>query len=113
VWKDVKSVNVIATALFSKVTKICVAALKFFAGRDVEEESDDSDEEEIVSSDCCNSDASMYSRGCSYNCYKKVIGSAPSLLCGYMGKTYASSRWFEYRDLHVPSDWSCSIECAF
>lgn len=45
VWNDVKTVNVIATACFSKITKVMVAALKFFLGTDPEEEknSDDSD----------------------------------------------------------------------
>lgn len=45
VWNDVKTVNVIATACFSKITKVMVAALKFFLGTDPDEEknSDDSD----------------------------------------------------------------------
>ncbi|XP_046394861.1 protein SDA1 homolog [Ischnura elegans] len=50
-WNDAKSVNVIATALFSKVTKVVVAALKFFLGSDpTEKNSDesDSDEEEVT-----------------------------------------------------------------
>ncbi|XP_069677590.1 protein SDA1 homolog [Periplaneta americana] len=45
VWNDAKTVNVIATACFSKYTKVMVAALKYFLGSDPEEEkkSDDSD----------------------------------------------------------------------
>lgn len=45
VWNDAKTVNVIATACFSKFTKVMVAALKFFLGSDPEDEkkSDDSD----------------------------------------------------------------------
>lgn len=43
VWKDAKPVNVIATACFSKVTKIMVAALKFFLGSDEDEPDRDSD----------------------------------------------------------------------
>merc|ERR1712123_349357 len=46
VWKDEKTVNVIATACFSKVTKILVTAVKFFLGTD-EDEDEDSDDEEI------------------------------------------------------------------
>lgn len=54
VWNDAKTVNTIATACFSKVTKIMVAAIKFFVGRDEEEGGDegesgsdsDSDKEE-------------------------------------------------------------------
>lgn len=47
VWNDVKTVNVIATGCFSKITKVAVASLKFFLGTDSEEkESDDSDSDE-------------------------------------------------------------------
>ncbi|KAM8808232.1 protein SDA1 homolog [Eudromia elegans] len=44
IWNDAKTVNVITTACFSKVTKILVAGLKFFLGRD-EDENPDSDSE--------------------------------------------------------------------
>ena len=47
VWKDEKTVNVIATGCFSKVTKILVTAVKFFLGSDEENEDEDSDDEEI------------------------------------------------------------------
>ncbi|EFN85212.1 protein SDA1 homolog [Harpegnathos saltator] len=44
VWNDAKTVNVIATGCFSKITKVAVASIKFFLGHDSEEkESDDSD----------------------------------------------------------------------
>lgn len=33
VWNDDKTVNVIASACFSKITKVMVAALKFFLGK--------------------------------------------------------------------------------
>ncbi|KAJ8298113.1 LOW QUALITY PROTEIN: hypothetical protein KUTeg_024644 [Tegillarca granosa] len=46
VWNDAKTVNVITTACFSKVTKILVAALKFFLGHDkTEEENSDKTKE--------------------------------------------------------------------
>ncbi|XP_055639043.1 protein SDA1 homolog [Toxorhynchites rutilus septentrionalis] len=48
IWDDTKTVNVIASVgCFSKVTKVMVAALKFFLGTDEEneKESDDSDKE--------------------------------------------------------------------
>ncbi|XP_076447026.1 protein SDA1 homolog [Babylonia areolata] len=46
IWKDAKTVNVIVTVCFSKVTKILVAALKFFLGRDpTEEDNSDSEDE--------------------------------------------------------------------
>lgn len=52
VWKDAKTVNVIATACFSDVNKIMVAAHQFFLGSDEKEEdkSDDSDSEDEMPS---------------------------------------------------------------
>ncbi|NXD15356.1 SDA1 protein, partial [Nothocercus nigrocapillus] len=47
IWNDAKTVNVITTACFSKVTKVLVASLKFFLGRD-EDENPDSDSESEV-----------------------------------------------------------------
>ncbi|XP_061589670.1 protein SDA1 homolog [Cololabis saira] len=44
IWNDAKTVNVITTACFSKVTKILVAGLKFFLGKD-EDDKNDSDSE--------------------------------------------------------------------
>ncbi|TFK01519.1 Protein SDA1-like protein [Platysternon megacephalum] len=48
IWNDAKTVNVITTACFSKVTKILVAGLKFFLGKDEDEkrESDSGSEDE-------------------------------------------------------------------
>jgi hypothetical protein len=37
VWRDEKTVNVITTACFNKVTKIMVTAIKFFLGSDDDE----------------------------------------------------------------------------
>ncbi|KAI0215847.1 Protein SDA1 [Lamellibrachia satsuma] len=48
IWKDSKTVNVITTALFSKVTKLVVAALKFFLGHDEEEEEESESEDDEV-----------------------------------------------------------------
>ncbi|KAG7154659.1 SDA1-like [Homarus americanus] len=42
VWNDAKTVNILSMACFSKVTKIMVAAIKFFIGRD-EEKTDETD----------------------------------------------------------------------
>jgi len=47
VWKDEKTVNVMTTACFSKVTKIMVTALKFFLGNDDDEDEEDSDDDEL------------------------------------------------------------------
>ncbi|KAI8761553.1 protein SDA1 [Biomphalaria glabrata] len=43
IWNDAKTVNVISTACFSKITKVMVAAMKFFLGKDELEQKDDSD----------------------------------------------------------------------
>lgn len=44
IWNDAKTVNVIGTVgCFSKITKVSVAALKFFLGTDEDEEKSDSD----------------------------------------------------------------------
>ncbi|KAJ7392999.1 Protein SDA1 [Desmophyllum pertusum] len=48
IWNDAKTVNVLSTACFSSVTKIVVAALAFFLGKDEEnkdKEDSDSDQE--------------------------------------------------------------------
>ncbi|CAM1321475.1 SDAD1 (predicted), partial [Pycnogonum litorale] len=51
IWNDQKTVNVITTACFSKITKVMVAALKFFLGSDEDEIKDsDSDSEDDVTS---------------------------------------------------------------
>jgi len=47
VWKDAKTVNVIATGCFSKITKILVTSTKFFLGSDEEEDEDDDDEDDL------------------------------------------------------------------
>lgn len=46
IWNDTKTVNVITTACFSKVTKILVAGLKFFLGKDEDEKNDSESESE-------------------------------------------------------------------
>ena len=53
IWNNVKTVQVIATACFSKTTKIMVAALKFFLGSEKKNEEgtdeDDSSEDDVRS----------------------------------------------------------------
>merc|ERR550534_2691329 len=46
VWRDAKTVNVIATGCFSKETKILVTATKFFLGSDDQDDDENSDDEE-------------------------------------------------------------------
>ncbi|NXX30746.1 SDA1 protein, partial [Nicator chloris] len=47
IWNDAKTVNVITTACFSKVTKVLVASLKFFLGKDEDEKQDSESESEV------------------------------------------------------------------
>ncbi|KAM9329807.1 protein SDA1 homolog isoform 2-T2 [Gastrophryne carolinensis] len=46
IWNDAKTVNVITTACFSKVTKILVAALQFFLGTNEDKKDSDSESED-------------------------------------------------------------------
>uniref|UniRef100_A0AAY5JZL1 Protein SDA1 n=1 Tax=Esox lucius TaxID=8010 RepID=A0AAY5JZL1_ESOLU len=46
IWNDAKTVNVITTACFSKVTKILVAGMKFFLGKDEDEKRESDSESE-------------------------------------------------------------------
>lgn len=49
IWNDHKTVNIIAEiGCFSKVTKVMVASLKFFLGRDEEEKEENSDSEDEI-----------------------------------------------------------------
>ncbi|CAH0579044.1 unnamed protein product [Chrysodeixis includens] len=49
IWNDQKTVNIIADiGCFSKITKVMVASLKFFLGRDEEEKQENSDSEEEI-----------------------------------------------------------------
>ena len=59
IWTDAKTVNVLASALFSDSSKLKVTALKFFLSSDAMEEEDESDDEDpnagktYVSAQCC------------------------------------------------------------
>ncbi|RWS13427.1 protein SDA1-like protein [Dinothrombium tinctorium] len=46
VWKDAKTVNMIANCCFSRMTKIFVTAIKFFLGRDEDEDNSSDDDSE-------------------------------------------------------------------
>lgn len=49
IWNDQKTVNIIADiGCFSKITKVMVASLKFFLGRDEEEKEQNSDSEDEI-----------------------------------------------------------------
>eukprot|EP00095_Tigriopus_kingsejongensis_P002656 maker-scaffold439_size171548-snap-gene-0.24 protein:Tk02656 transcript:maker-scaffold439_size171548-snap-gene-0.24-mRNA-1 annotation:"protein sda1 homolog" len=46
IWRDQKTVNVLATACFHPTTRLAVSAMKFFLGRDEDEASRDDDSED-------------------------------------------------------------------
>lgn len=48
IWNDAKTVNVIASACFCKITKVVVLALQFFAGKDTEKDSDDESGSDVI-----------------------------------------------------------------
>ncbi|XP_037785067.1 protein SDA1 homolog [Penaeus monodon] len=52
IWNDAKTVNIITVGCFSKVTKIMVAAIKFFIGKDEEEKDNDGSDSESDEEDC-------------------------------------------------------------
>jgi len=48
VWNDAKTVNVIASGCFSKITKVITIALQFFAGKDMDNESENESNSEVI-----------------------------------------------------------------
>uniref|UniRef100_A0A8C0GRT3 Protein SDA1 n=1 Tax=Chelonoidis abingdonii TaxID=106734 RepID=A0A8C0GRT3_CHEAB len=77
IWNDAKTVNVITTACFSKVTKILVAGLKFFLGKD-EDEKRESDSESEVSPES-NSLAVTFSNSAKCSCSSVSLSLAPEV----------------------------------
>ena len=51
IWNNTKTVQVIATACFSKTTKIMVAALKFFLGGEKKKDEEGTDEDNSSETD--------------------------------------------------------------
>ena len=47
IWNDAKTVNVIASGCFTKITKVITIALQFFAGKDKENESENESESDV------------------------------------------------------------------
>ncbi|KAK9874434.1 hypothetical protein WA026_002774 [Henosepilachna vigintioctopunctata] len=100
VWNDTKTVNVIATGCFSKITKVTVASLKFFLGKDEDEKSDDSDSEneidtkEVMMSNKFNKKSRKREKN--LNKVKKLAAKA------YKNKSKAES--FNFSALHLIHD---------
>uniref|UniRef100_A0A7N5KRH4 Protein SDA1 n=1 Tax=Ailuropoda melanoleuca TaxID=9646 RepID=A0A7N5KRH4_AILME len=79
IWNDAKTVNVITTACFSKVTKILVAALTFFLGKD-EEEKQDSDSESEDEGPTARDLLVQYATGKKSSKHKKRLEKAMKVL---------------------------------
>nr|KAF6432301.1 SDA1 domain containing 1 [Rousettus aegyptiacus] len=79
IWNDAKTVNVITTACFSKVTKILVAALTFFLGKD-EEEKPDSDSESEDEGPTARDLLVQYATGKKSSKHKKRLENAMKVL---------------------------------
>uniref|UniRef100_A0A3Q2I250 Protein SDA1 n=1 Tax=Equus caballus TaxID=9796 RepID=A0A3Q2I250_HORSE len=79
IWNDAKTVNVITTACFSKVTKILVAALTFFLGKD-EEEKQDSDSESEDDGPTARDLLVQYATGKKSSKHKKRLEKAMKVL---------------------------------
>ncbi|XP_068948112.1 protein SDA1 homolog [Petaurus breviceps papuanus] len=79
IWNDTKTVNVITTACFSKVTKILVAGLKFFLGKD-EDEKQDSDSESEDDGPTARDLLVKYATGKKSSKHKKKLEKAMKVL---------------------------------
>ncbi|KAF3821967.1 hypothetical protein GH733_007341 [Mirounga leonina] len=79
IWNDAKTVNVITTACFSKVTKILVAALTFFLGKD-EEAKQDSDSESEDEGPTARDLLVQYATGKKSSKHKKRLEKAMKVL---------------------------------
>ncbi|XP_006871636.1 PREDICTED: protein SDA1 homolog isoform X2 [Chrysochloris asiatica] len=79
IWNDAKTVNVITTACFSNVTKILVAALTFFLGKD-EDEKQDSDSESEDEGPTARDLLVQYATGKKSSKHKKKLEKAMKVL---------------------------------
>ncbi|NP_775337.1 protein SDA1 homolog [Danio rerio] len=106
IWNDAKTVNVITTACFSKVTKILVAGLKFFLGKDEDEKKDDDSESEDEGSTA--RDLMMrYSTGKKTSKNKKKLEKAMKVLKKHKKKKKVEV--FNFSAIHLihdPKDFS-------
>ncbi|TRY98645.1 hypothetical protein DNTS_005893 [Danionella cerebrum] len=106
IWNDAKTVNVITTACFSKVTKILVAALKFFLGND-EDEKKDSDSESEEEGATARDLMVRYSTGKKTSKNKKKLEKAMKVLKKHKKKKKVEV--FNFSAIHLihdPQDFS-------
>lgn len=106
IWNDAKTVNVITTACFSKVTKILVAGLKFFLGKD-EDEKNESDSESETEGPSARDLMVRYSTGKKTSKNKKKMEKAMKVLKKHKKKKKAEV--FNFSAIHLihdPQDFS-------
>lgn len=106
IWNDAKTVNVITTACFSKVTKILVAGLKFFLGKD-EDEKNESDSDSETEGPSARDLMVRYSTGKKTSKNKKKLEKAMKVLKKHKKK--AKAEVFNFSAIHLihdPQDFS-------
>ncbi|XP_065821568.1 protein SDA1 homolog [Labrus bergylta] len=106
IWNDAKTVNVITTACFSKVTKILVAGLKFFLGKD-EDEKNDSDSDSEAKGPSVRDLKVRYSTGKKTSKSKKKMEKAMKVLKKHKKKRKVEV--FNFSAIHLihdPQDFS-------
>ncbi|XP_020780860.1 protein SDA1 homolog [Boleophthalmus pectinirostris] len=106
IWNDAKTVNVITTACFSKVTKILVAGLKFFLGKD-EDEKNESDSDSETEGPSARDLMIRYSTGKKSSKNKKKMEKAMKVLKKHKKKSKAEV--FNFSAIHLihdPQDFS-------
>uniref|UniRef100_A0AAX7SR61 Protein SDA1 n=1 Tax=Astatotilapia calliptera TaxID=8154 RepID=A0AAX7SR61_ASTCA len=106
IWNDPKTVNVITTTCFSKVTKILVAGLKFFLGTD-ENEKNESDSESENEGPSARDLMAKFSTGKKTSKNKKKLEKAMKVLKKHKKKKKAEVFNFSAVHLiHDPQDFS-------
>ncbi|XP_072228065.1 protein SDA1 homolog [Leuresthes tenuis] len=106
IWNDTKTVNVITTACFSKVAKILVAGLKFFLGKD-EDDNNESDSESENEGPSARDVMVRYSTGKKSSKNKKKMEKAMKVLKKHKKKKKAEV--FNFSAIHLihdPQDFS-------
>ncbi|XP_029454364.1 protein SDA1 homolog [Rhinatrema bivittatum] len=101
IWNDAKTVNVIITACFSKVTKVLVASLKFFLGRD-EDEKRESDSESEDEGPTARDLIMRYGTGKKTSKHKKKLEKAMKVLKKHKKKRRADV--FNFSAIHLVHD---------
>uniref|UniRef100_A0A3P9K5D9 Protein SDA1 n=1 Tax=Oryzias latipes TaxID=8090 RepID=A0A3P9K5D9_ORYLA len=101
IWNDAKTVNVITTACFSKVTKILVAGLQFFLGKD-EDEKNESDSDSEKEGPSARDLMVRYSTGKKTSKNKKKLDKAMKVLKKHKKKKKAEV--FNFSAIHLIHD---------